>query len=234
MFIKKSSKFESRFLFFPKKMKAIGMYTKTLLLAAALLYGMMPAIAQKKRPPANPQRTDFYHLLAQAGLQFTYPTGFREIKAVNNEDFSFDYAMELPGKDFEVWLQIKSQKENWKSYEHARTDEGSEPLANPDSMYLGMGRASALTLTGGHNYLVRNLPADVLARYNADAGKSYLLNLVDAPVTKHYKYALIISLQKNHTGTVIAVFFTNNKDSDFYRDVSRAGHCLKFKNQPPG
>jgi hypothetical protein len=178
------------------------------------------------------QRKDFYQLIKEANLDFTPAAGFREVKAVNNEDFSFDYAMETANKSFEVWLQVRSQKQNWVSYEKAKSEKNIE-LANPDSMYIDISKAAAITLSGGPNYLERNVAPDILERYNADAGKSYLLNLLDSPITGHYKYALILSLQKNHTGTLMAVFFTNDKDPDFYKLVYRAGHCLKFKSSAP-
>jgi len=166
--------------------------------------------------------------LADAGLTFAYPQGFMEISAVNDEDFSFDFAMELPSQDFEVWVQVKSQKQNWTSYLHAQHDSKAQ-LANPDSIYLDIGKADAIALSGDTSFWARNMPPDVLARYNADAGKSYLLNLLDLPETSHYKYALIVTLQKNHTGTLVAIYFTNQKDPDFYKNVSRASRCFRFK-----
>lgn len=215
-------------------MKTIENNTRRLLLLAVLLLcSMVLTIAQTKRRPVNLDGKDFYELVKEANLNFTPPAGFRQVKAVNNEDYSFDYAMEMPGKGFEMWLQVRSQKQNWLSYQKAANDKRTQ-LANPDSMYIDMSKATAIILSGGNNYLGRNLAPDVLERYNADAGKSYLLNLRDLPETKHYKYALILSLQKNHTGTLIAVFFTNDKDPDFYKLVYRAGHCLKFKPAASG
>jgi hypothetical protein len=162
-------------------------------------------------------------------LHIYFYNGFKEIPATNNEDFSFDYAMEMPGKDFEVWFQVKSQKENWASYERAQNDKGRQ-VANPDSLYVEMGKAHAIAFTGDNNYFIRNMPQNVLERYNADAGKSYLLNLLDLPSTKHYKYALLITLQRNHTGTIMMVCFTNEKDPEFFKNIDKAGNCLKFKS----
>jgi len=199
------------------------------LFTALLLSLSLPLKAQKKQVvPAS--RKDLYDLLDDAGLRLTLPYGFKEIPPLNNEDFSFDYAMQLPGKGFEMWVQVKSQKQNWVSYENAKNDKKTE-LANPDSMYLDLGRANAIALSGNKNCTARNLPPDVLARYNADAGKSYLLDLLNMQVTHHYRYALLISLQKNHTGTLIAIYFTNQKDADFYKYVNRAGYSFRFR--PP-
>ncbi|MEN0054656.1 MAG: hypothetical protein AAGC65_13365 [Mucilaginibacter sp.] len=229
-------------------MKAIVKPAKQLLLQFVLLLLVTAGVAQvtqphltvrkpvkRKQPMAQPakiqgsaQFREFSQLLNQASVVFTFPKGFKEVPAVNNEDFSFDYAMQMPGKDFEVWFQVKSQKENWASYERSDSDNGKQ-LANPDSLYIDMGKAHASTFTGDRNYFVRNMPQNVLDRYNADAGKSYLLNLLDLPATKHYKYALLITLQRNHTGTIVMVCFTNEKDPEFFKNIDRATNCLKFK-----
>ena len=194
---------------------------------AIFFYCSSHAFSQKKPLPANNQRKDFYLLLKEADLKFIFPSGFNEIKAINNDYFSFDFALEEPQHNCEVWLMVRSQKQNWVSYEKNQSDKKTQ-LANPDSMYIDIGKAYATGLTGNKNFMGRNIPADVLDEYNADAGKSYLLNLRDMQVIHHYKYALIVSLQKNHTGTLIAIFFTNYKDPDFYRDVNRVSHSFKF------
>jgi hypothetical protein len=178
--------------------------------------------------PMSSQLKDFYHLAAVANVVFTFPAGFREIPVLNDEDFSFDYAIELPGHDFEIWFQVKSQKSDWAEYLQLKNDL-SKQLENPDSLYIGMGRAQASSFTGGQDYLTRTIPQDILAKYNANAGKTYLLNLQDLPETKHYKYALLITLQKNHIGTILAICFTNDKGPDFFKNINRVSKCLKFK-----
>ena len=231
-----------------QKMKTVVRQNKHILLQLALLFFVANGWAQvshpnaktkvKKKPvpttlvkPAvqgSEQFKEFLQLLAQANVSFTFPKGFKEIPATNNEDFSFDYAMEMPGKDFEVWFQVKSQKENWASYERSKNDKGRQ-LANPDSLYGDIGKAHAIALTGDNNYFIRNMPQNVLDRYNADAGKSYLLNLLDLPATKHYKYALLITLLRSHTGIILMVCFANEKDPEFFKNIDKASNSLKFK-----
>lgn len=204
---------------------------KKILLIVMLLCGVVNVFAQGRHLSEDPDHKKFDQLLKETNLQFAFPAGFRTITPVDNEDFSYDFAMELPRHDFEVWLQIKPQRQNWVSYQKALYEKPHREVANPDSMYMDMSKANAKALSADNNFLVRNMPPEVLARYNADAGKSYLINLPDLNITKHYKYALLVALQKNHTGTVIAVYFTNEKDADFYREVYRAAHCLRFINQ---
>jgi hypothetical protein len=219
---------------------------KQILLTGILLFCIAPILmveAQRRpyktkkavavRPAAKPvpvslQLKNFQQLTAAANVNFISPKGFKEIKAPNNEDLSFDYAMELPGKDFEIWFQVKSQKENYASYEKSIGNKNTAQ-ANPDSLYVGMGTAQAITFAGDKSFLMRNIPPKYLARYNADAGRTYLLNLLDLPVTKGYKYALLITLQKDHTGTILAVCFANEKGPEFFKNIDRASNCIKFK-----
>lgn len=175
------------------------------------------------------QLNDFNFTMAHASVIFTFPKGFKEIPAVNNEDFSFDYAMELPGREFEVWFQVNSQKENYANYLKYKSEKNLQ-TANPDSLYLEIGKAQAADFSGErNNFFLRDVLPAKLKRTNADAGKSYLLNLLDLPETKHYKYALLIVLQKNHIGTILTVCFTNEIGPEFFKNVDRVSSCLKFK-----
>ena len=210
---------------------------KQLLFSVLLILCIDSATAQQKhknhikaRPVfVSSQLKAFMSETAGANVSFSFPKGFREINAHDDEDFSFDYALELPGDGFEAWFQVKSQKKNWFSYTHNQSSTGGQSN-NPDSLYAGTAAAQAINFTGDRISNARNLPYEVLARYHADAGKSYLLTLMDMQETKHYKYALMITLQKFHTGSITAVYFTNNKDPEFFKNVDRVSSCLKFKS----
>ncbi|TSD62674.1 hypothetical protein FFF34_019270 [Inquilinus sp. KBS0705] len=212
---------------------------KQLLLTGICLFCIVPALfAQDRKKPApkpvkniagvSPQLQAFWLLASQANATFIFPASFKEIKAPNNEDLSFDYAIALPGKEFEIWFQVRSQKENWASYQQTLNNKNARQ-ANPDSLYLGMGTAQAAAFTGETDFFTRTIPPSVLAKYNADVGKSYLLNLEDNAVTKHYKYALLITLQKFHTGTIMAVCLSNEKGPEFFKNIDKASNCIKFK-----
>ncbi|HTE01549.1 MAG TPA: hypothetical protein VK668_19815 [Mucilaginibacter sp.] len=211
---------------------------KQILITTSLLLWVVTAISQVKhkavlkkpaaKRPESSQLKEFKHLAANANVVFVFPPGLKEIPALNNEDFSFDYAMELPGREFEVWFQVKSQKADWLNYERLKNDPKQE-IANPDSTYSETGSAHAKAFTDEGTYVTRGIPPDILARYNADAGRTFLLNLRDLPEAKHYKYALLITLQKYHTGTIVAICFANEKGAEFFKNINKVSKCLKFK-----
>jgi hypothetical protein len=162
--------------------------------------------------------------LAQVNLTFTFPEGFKEIKAPNTESFQFDYAMKLPYADFEIWLRINTQKEN----EKLLADKNIH-VNNPDSLYVSIAQDQITSFTSERNYLKRSLPDYILNRYNADEGATYLLSIDDSPKTKHYKYAFLTVLQKNKQGTLLAICFTNDKGPEFFKNMNQASSCIKFK-----
>jgi len=203
-----------------------GQFNK-LILTIALLIPCATALSQGNQKSLAAQRANFHYLLGQANISFTFPQGFKETLAPNNEDFTFDYAIELPGQDFEIWFQVRTLKRNSILYLETLNDKNR--TANPDSLYVDLGRAHAIAFSGGNDYIVRNIPPEVLENYNADAGKTYLLNLLDMPETKHYKYALLITIQKHHVGTLVAVCFTNEKNAEFFKNIKKAQNSIKFK-----
>src|ERR1700743_1317772 len=121
---------------------------KKILLIVGFLCGVGHVFAQGRHLSGDPTRKKFDQLLKETNLQFTFPSGFSVIPPVDNDDFSYDFAMELPGHDFEVWIQVQSARQNWFSYEKARHDNTQKELANPDSMYVDMSRATAAALSG--------------------------------------------------------------------------------------
>jgi hypothetical protein len=207
---------------------------KLILFTPILILIAVTAVSQQAKHKFTGSKTTssqlkaFYQITAEANVEFIYPPGFKEIPAINNENFSFDYAMVLPGYDFEIWFKVRSQKRDWADYQRYSADTARR-IENPDSLYNKIGPAHAVSFTGDKNYFTTIIPQDVLVRYNANAGKTYLLNLLDMRETKHYKYALLITLEKDHIGTIEVVCFANDKGADFFKNIFKASKCLKFK-----
>jgi hypothetical protein len=214
-------------------------FSKLLILTVGILClncGMLHAQRKKNKKTqeirsgstVSRQLAEFVKEADEAGIDFVLPPDFKELPATNNENFSFDYAMTMPGQDFEIWIRTHSLKPEWKSYEQVKNITGKS-LANPDSAYIETAWAHAAALSDDGKVFTRSLPDYMLDNYNANAGKTYLLNLADLPETKHYKYALLIALQKDHTGYLMAVCLTNEKGPEFFRKINKARDCMRFR-----
>lgn len=189
-----------------------------LLMMACVLFCSAVAMAQVKYLQGNSrQDKEFNKLLNEASVVFSLPEGFKEITPVSTDEQSFDYAVTTAGHELEIWFAVKPYKQISRNYN------------SPDSAYAVIGKTAAENLSDDNFLFTRSLTSRVLSQYGADAGKSYLLNLSDSPVTRHYKYALIITLQKNHTGAILAVCLTNDKGPDFFRNIDKARNCIRFK-----
>ncbi len=191
----------------------------------ALLCAKEGAFGQGTRLDNSEQYKKFQKEVNKVGINFIFPEGFKEIKAVNTREFKFDYAMELPGKDFEIWLRVNSFKEN-KQFLH---DNGLR--INPDSAYTYIIKQQAAVFSNNAEWFSRQVPEAQLSQYNANVGKTYLVSLTDSPVTKHYKYAMLVAIAKYGTGTVFAVCLANDRGPDFFKNMFSAGNCIKFKTQ---
>lgn len=192
---------------------------------ALLLCAAMPCLAQGTRAfPENGRPKTFSDLLVETGLTFNFPEEFKEVKAPNTESLPFNYGMELPGEGFEVWIRVSTLKES----EKLLADKNIH-VPSTDSLFVGLAQDQLTAFTSEKNYLRRNLPTYILRRYNANAGSTYLLNIDDTKLTKHYKYALLTVLQKNLAGVLIAICFTNEKGPGFFRNMNMAAGCLRFK-----
>ena len=179
--------------------------------------GIVPAFGQAKGPSSSRFNKD----LSEANLTFTLPTGFKETRPASNND-GFDYAIAVPDGSFEIWFKAKSLKDN-------RPIKINDRQVNPDSAYVEIGHAQAEDYVGSNkNFISRRVPPYQLERYGADAGRTFLVNLPDQADTKHYKYALIVVLQKNHVGAVEAVCFANELGPGFFKNLSQASSCIRF------
>ncbi|PTR01078.1 hypothetical protein C8P68_101309 [Mucilaginibacter yixingensis] len=177
-----------------------------------LLLITAPVFAQRKRQRQSAGFREFTRITNQANLAFNVPDGFKEVSNKQNR-LSFDYGIALPGQEFEIWFRVIPEQND----------------SMTDSLYIDVGKIEAKSLAGDANYFMRGMPPEVISDYNADTGRTFLINLPDSPTTKHYKYALLITLQKKKSGTVMAVCFTNDKGPDFFQNINKARSCMKFR-----
>ena len=189
------------------------MQFKQILLVACLLICAVQVNAQQKKHKTSPEFRYFTRVAGKADVVFSCPDGFIELPVKHN-GFDFDYGIAIPDQDFEIWFRVIPEKN----------------VEAQDSSYVDLGRTEARSLAGDGNYFMRTIPDRVLTDYNADAGKTFLINLPDLDATKHYKYALLITLQKKQEGTIMAICLTNDKGPNFFRNINRARYCIRFKS----
>ncbi len=192
-------------------------------ICAVLLSCIAPVFAQT----ISPELRAFNKRLIKSDVSFTFPAGFKEVKPGNTGDYRFDYGIASADNDCEIWLKVRSQKDNVAEY----LRKGNKRVTNPDSLYQDMGFELAKAFksnTDDRPLYKRSIPPFTLNRYNANLGKTYLINLADEPETKHYKFAMLVVLQKNKVGTVMAVCFANDLGPRFFSNLNRASSCLKF------
>lgn len=91
-------------------MGPIARQFKQIIITAIFLLVAAVATSQVKPPTPSNQLRNFSKETVEDGMEFIFPDGVREIPAVNTVDFPFDYAMSLPGKDFEIWFMVRSTK----------------------------------------------------------------------------------------------------------------------------
>lgn len=202
-----------------KQLKHIGF-------CVALLFCMAPVLAQVKQPATlNRDLKSFDKKLTKAKMTFIFPTGFKEVKAADTDIYNFDYGITAPEGDCEIWFKVQSQKNSWANYLKGKND---TRVVHPDSLYNEIGLAQAKAFKADRAPLERTIPREWLTRYNADLGKTYLVNLPDLAATKNYKYAMVVVMQKNKTGVALAVCFANELGPGFFKNLNKASSCLKF------
>ncbi len=204
--------------------KAVIKQLKHIGFCMALLLYIAPAFAQVKQPAVlTKDLKSFDKKLTKAKMTFIYPTDFKEVKAA--DILNFDYGIIAPEGDCEIWFKVQSQKDSWTSYLKAKND---NRIVHSDSVYNEIGLSQAKAFKSDKAPLERIIPPSLLTRYNADLGKTYLVNLPDAAATKHYKYAMVVVMQKNKTGVALAVCFANELGPGFFKNLNKASRCLKF------
>ena len=194
-------------------------------LSGVFLYLMVMAccVMGQSKPFSSQSLTGFKDLLSGINGSFTFPENFTEVRPPNNEKLPFQYGLKFPDSDCEIWFQVNSIKGEW-----SRFEKGGKQGTNPDSTYIKTASDEALAMGGTTDFLSRPMPQRILDSYNADEGRSYLVTLADQPETKHYQYALLIVLHKNHYGNIVVACFTNEKGPTFFKNINKLRYCFKF------
>jgi hypothetical protein len=205
--------------------KAVVKQLKYIFICIGLLFCIAPVFAQLEQQPLTRELKNFSNQLAKANISFTFPAGFKEIAVPKTSEHPFDYGIATNEDDCEIWFQVRTQKDNWTDY-IKRSD---RRILNADSLYREIGQLQADAFKSEKPALARSIPPFTMKRYNADLGYTYLVTeLPDAQITKHYKIAMVVVLQKNKVGTVTAVYFANELGPGFFSNLNKASSGLKF------
>ena len=189
-----------------------------------LCFAVLPQLVLAQNKPTSAQLNGFKALLSDINGTFALPEGFKEVMPPSNNKLPFQFGLKMLDADFEIWFEVNSVKADWQRYET------NKQTTNPDSLYRKIAAEQATIMSGSPDYITRELPPSMLERYNADEGRSYFFALTDLPATNHYQYALIIVLQKNHYGNILAVCFGNERGPSFYKNATKLKGCFRFIN----
>jgi hypothetical protein len=184
---------------------------------------MMVALGQSN-PVESPVAKNLKKLLARINASFTMPDGFVEIPPLNNDKTNYQYAMQVPNEDFEVRIQVNDNRKESRKWERGNTTEKT----NPDSLYSKIVADQISGISDGDRFN-RPIPQRILQNYNADVGQSCFFSLADSAFTKHYQYALLVIIQKNHYGSITILCLGNDRGPKFFRKINKLRNLLRFK-----
>jgi hypothetical protein len=194
-------------------------------LALCLIGFLMVAHAQNS-PLESASAKSFKKLLAHINAGFIMPEGFVETAPQNNDKTNYQYALQVPNEDFEVRIQVNDNRKESRKWARGSAADN----VNPDSLYSKVALAQINSMAGDGEHFSRPIPQRILQDYNADIGRSCFFSLADSPVTKHYQYALLIIIQKNHYGSITVLCLGNDRGPEFFGKINKLRNCLKFKS----
>ncbi|WP_295653384.1 hypothetical protein [uncultured Mucilaginibacter sp.] len=198
---------------------------KKLILVIACLPAFTLHVSAQNSQNDSQQLKKFKEHLASIDASFVLPEGFTEVKPENSDKTAYEYALTMPNDDFEIRFQVNDLKREWKKFQRGKS--GANTI-NPDSLYSKIAMDQVNSLSDQGPSFNRPFPARIMQFYNVDIGHSYFFSLANNDLTKHYQYALLVVIQKNHYGTISVVCLSNEKGPEFFKKINKLRNCLKF------
>ncbi len=113
----------------------------------------------------------FSKLLGRAQLIFTAPAGMTAVPIITNGQMSYDYALKLPDKDYEVRYAIRPLDTAVKEYEAWKNKKGDEIRADPNNLDKPAFTATMMNISGGKREQPADFPNQAIRNcFNADWG----------------------------------------------------------------
>lgn len=149
----------------------------------------------------------FEALLDSCKMEFTVPSGFKEVPVIENMQMNYEKAYKHPTKNFEVRYALRRTNFNL-----------------PESMIM----VTVLNISGGQmpGYNMFGTEA-VQKEFNADSGGAASCTL-GPEFGQDYKYCLLVYIHKNGVGDGY-IFYLANENEMIPDLMEPIFHALKFK-----
>lgn len=172
----------------------------------------------------------FTNLLAHAQMTFDTPNGFEETAIIKNKQMNYNYALKLPGHNFEVRYTVRPLDTLQKQYEAMKKNQQPGTVMagiEPNKLYAMSFRAILFNISGGRAGDIKLFPADAVKKeFNADWGATGMVPLAPE-FGQNYKDCMVIAIHKDNIGD--AYYFYMITDREDVKLIPSIFHALKFK-----
>lgn len=172
---------------------------------------------------------EFTDLLDRSKLLFQKPTGFEEIKTIENPQMNYEYAIKHPKKNFEVRYAIRPLDDLLRSYEEKEKNKKPGDInIHPNKLYSSLLQVTTLNISGGQLPEVTVFDKQAVKQeFNADWGATTFVE-VGEEFGQKYKYCMIVAIHKDNLGDAYFFYLSDTKDG-FDELMDPAFQSLKFK-----
>lgn len=155
-------------------------------------------LAEEKGPAGTPT---FEGLVAESGMVFTPPEGFRVVEAVANPLFPYEYALRNPAETLEIRYAIRPLSRLKIDYDDPH---GSAP--DPNHVFPLVFQSLVTRLSNGRHSPTREYPPkQTEEKFRAHWAAASVFD-VHGEFTDRYQQALLIAMHKNQIADAYAVF----------------------------
>lgn len=169
----------------------------------------------------------FQKQIAESGLQFKMPEGYKIKEVKENRDLQYSFAIINTEGTMEVRYSIFPLKQMMIDYEKSKTDP-NVIMINPNNIHVGLMQANGLNMTNGKMVDIGDFPTNAVKKeFNADYGGNAFFEF-NCEFGKGYKYGHFVCLHKDNIADVIITFMSNDRYT--HSDLMEIPfHALTFK-----
>jgi hypothetical protein len=170
---------------------------------------------------------EFQKQIAESGLQFEMPVGYKTKEVKKNRDLQYSFAIINTEGTMEVRYSIFPMKQMLIEYEKSKNDP-NVTMINPNKLYIGIMQSNGLNMTNGKMVDIGDFPPFAVKKeFNADYGGNAFFEF-NCEFGKGYKYGQFVCLHKENLADVIITFMSNDRYT--HSDLMEIPfHALTFK-----